>query len=107
MQGQTDHTLNVSLLYRDEKKAMYAQLAFQYIGRSLALVYPLYGYDYYQQPQSLLAFSAEKGLPNRHFTVFTKFNNLLNTASQNKINSLLVVSEITKFNFSVGIRYSN
>jgi TonB-dependent receptor len=107
LQGQTDHTLNLSLLYRNEKHKLFAQVSFQYIGRSIALVYPIYGYDYYQQPQFNLGFSAEKQLRNRHFTVFTKMNNLLNTAVVNEINSLLTVKEVTKFNFSLGLRYAN
>ncbi|MFI5153068.1 MAG: TonB-dependent receptor domain-containing protein [Chitinophagales bacterium] len=107
LQGQTDHTLNLSLLYRNEKHKIFAQVSFQYIGRSIALVYPIYGYDYYQQPQFNLGFSAEKQLRNRHFTVFTKWNNLLNTPVVNEINSLLTVKEITKLNFSLGLRYAN
>jgi hypothetical protein len=107
LQGQTDHTLNISLLYRSKQTNFFAELAFQYIGRSIGLVYPIYGYDYYQQPQSNLAFSAEKGLHNRHFTVFTKWNNLLNTAYKYQINDILVSRETTQFNFSFGIRYEN
>ncbi|HWK04552.1 MAG TPA: TonB-dependent receptor [Puia sp.] len=105
LQGQTDHTLNLSLLFRNKKRSLFAELAFQYIGKSIGLVYPIYGYDYYQRPQSNLAFSAEKELTNRHFTVFTKFNNLLNTPSVYKINGLLVQRDITKLNFSFGLRY--
>ena len=107
LQGQTDHTLNVSLLYRNRNHNLFAELAFQYIGRSISVVYPIYGYDYYQQPQANLAFSAEKGLHNKHFTVFTKWNNLLNTAFKNQINNILVSSEVTGFNFSFGVRYEN
>jgi len=107
LQGQTDHTLNVSALYRDKKRRFFAELAFQYIGRSIGLVYPIYGYDYYQQPQANLSFSAEKGLRNRHFTVFTKWNNLLNTAFKNQINNILVSRDVTQFNFSLGIRFEN
>jgi outer membrane receptor protein involved in Fe transport len=107
LQGQTDHTLNVSLLYRNKKSNFFAEVAFQYIGRSIGLVYPIYGYDYYQQPQANLAFSAEKGLHNRHFTIFTKWNNLLNTQYKNQINNILVSRETTQFNFSFGIRYEN
>ncbi len=107
LQGQTDHTLNISLLYRNPKSNFFAELAFQYIGRSIGLVYPIYGYDYYQQPQANLAFSAEKGLHNKHFTVFTKWNNLLNTPFKYQINNILVSSEVTQFNFSFGIRYEN
>ncbi len=105
LQGQTDHTLNISLLYRSKKRDLFAELAFQYLGKSVGLVYKIYGYDYFQQPQSNLAFSAEKGLRNRHFTLFTKFNNLLNSPSKNEINNLLVVKDISKFNFSFGVRY--
>ncbi len=107
LQGQTDHTLNISLLYRNKQSNFFAELAFQYIGRSIGLVYPIYGYDYYQQPQANLAFSAEKSLRNRHFTVFTKWNNLLNTPFKYQINNILVSSEVTQFNFSFGIRYEN
>jgi TonB-dependent receptor len=107
LQGQTDHTLNFSLLYRDTRRALFAELAFQYIGKSISVVYPIYGYDYYQRPQSNLAFSAEKGLRNRHFTLFTKWNNLLNTPYKAQINDLLVQREVTKFNASIGLRYSN
>lgn len=107
MQGQTDHSLNFSLLYKNEKKKLFAQLSYEYLGKTLARVYPVYGYDYYQSPQSFLAVSAEKQLSNRHFTVFGKFNNLLNTATVNKINNLLVVKDSYKANFSIGLRYSN
>ena len=107
LQGQTDHTLNLSLLYRSDKKKIFAELAFQYIGRSIALVYPIYGYDYYQQPQYNLSFSAEKQLNRSHLTLFTKMNNLLNTPVINQINDLLTVRDISKFSFSLGIRYVN
>jgi TonB-dependent receptor len=107
LQGQTDHTLNISLLYRDTRKRFFAELAFQYIGKSIAVVYPIYGYDYYQRPQSNLAFSAEQGLHNHHFTLFTKWNNLLNTPNKAQINTLEVQRELTQFNFSFGLRYAN
>jgi outer membrane receptor protein involved in Fe transport len=107
LQGQTDHTLNLSALFRDQQRGSYVQLAFQYVGRSIALVYPIYGYDYYQQPEANLSLSAEQQLRNRHFTLFTKWNNLLNSAVRQQINSLLVVREVTKLNFSFGLRYSN
>ena len=107
MQGQTSHSLNLSLLYKSELAQLFIQLSYQYIGKTLARVYPVYGYDYYQSPQSFLALSAEKGLRNRHFTAFGKFNNLFNTASINKINNLLVLKDTYKANFSIGLRYSN
>lgn len=106
MQGQADNSLNLSLLFRDERRAFFAQLAYQFIGKTLARVYPVYGYDYYSQPQSFLAIALEKGLGNRHFTAFGKFSNILNTASTFKINNLLVEQNTYNFNFNIGLRYS-
>jgi hypothetical protein len=83
------------------------QLAYEYLGKTLARVYPVYGYDYYVTPQSFLSLSAEKQLRNKHFIVFGKFNNLLNTPTVNKINDLLVVRDTYKSNMNIGIRYSN
>lgn len=107
MQGQTDNTLNLSLLYRNEHSHLFIQLAYEYIGKTLAKVYPIYGYDYYQTPASYLALSAEKQLGNRHFTIFGKFNNLLNTPTTNNINGLLTVKDIYKASYSIGLRFSN
>jgi TonB-dependent receptor len=107
LQGQTDHALNLSLLYRNDHSGFFLQLAYEYLGKTLARVYPVYGYDYYVTPQSFLSLSAEKQLRNKHFIVFGKFNNLLNTATVNKINDLLVVRDTNKSNMNIGIRYSN
>jgi outer membrane receptor protein involved in Fe transport len=107
LQGMADNTVNLSLLYRSKKSNLFIQLSYQYVGKILSVVYPVYGEDYYQQPQSFLALSGEKGLKNKHFTVFTKLNNLLNTATNAEIANTLVTSERSKLNFSFGIRYSN
>jgi outer membrane receptor protein involved in Fe transport len=106
LQGQSDNVLNFSLLYKNAAKGIFAQLAYEYIGKTLGEVYPNYGYDYYQQPQSFLSLSAEKTL-NRRFTLFGKFNNLLNTATTIKINDIVVGKDIYKASFNIGIRYSN
>ena len=107
MQGQTNHTVNLSVLYKNSKAGAFAQLSYEYLGKTLALVYPVFGFDYYRQPQSFLALSAEKQLHNRHFTAFGKFNNLLNTPTYNKINELVTVKDIYKSSFSIGLRYSH
>ena len=107
LQGQTDNTLNLSVLYKNEKDRLFVQAAYQYLGKKLGLVYPVYGFDYYQQPQSFLSLSAEKILSNKRYTLFGKLNNILNTATVNKINSLLTTSDTYKANFLIGIRYSN
>ena len=106
LQGQTNNSLNASLLYRDNKHKLFLQLAYQYLGKTLSQVYANYGYDYYQQPQSFLALSGEKGL-SKHFTLFGKFNNLLNTPTTIKINGLTVGQDIYKANYNIGIRYSH
>ena len=106
LQGQTNNSLNASLLYRDNKNMIFVQLAYQYLGKTLSQVYANYGYDYYQQPQSFLALSGEKGF-NKHFTLFGKFNNLLNTPTTTKINGLTVGQNIYKANYNIGLRYSH
>jgi TonB-dependent receptor len=105
LQGQTNNTINISLIYRNPKKRFFAEFSYQYLGKTLDLIYPLLGYDYYQNPYSTLAFSAEQVLKNKHFTVFTKWNNLLNTAITYGIGDLLTQKDITKLNFSFGLRY--
>ena len=106
LQGETNNTVNVSLIYRNSRSGFFAEIAYQYLGKTLSVVYPLLGYDYYQNPYSVLAFSAEKMLRNKHFTVFTKWNNLLNTAISYTINTLQTERDVTNFNFSFGLRYT-
>jgi outer membrane receptor protein involved in Fe transport len=105
LQGQTKHSLNASLLYRDKKHGLFVQLAYQYLSSTLSQIYANYGYDYYTQPQSFLSLSAEKAL-GKHFTVFGKFNNLLNTPTTIKINNITVGQDIYKANYNVGLRYT-
>ncbi len=104
MQGQTNNTANLSLYYRNTQKKIFVQVAYQYLGKTLSQVYPIYGFDYYQQPQSFLAASAEYGL-GKHLTFFGKFNNLLNTPTIYKINTLTVGKDIYKASFLLGFRY--
>ncbi len=106
LQGQTNNTGNLSVFYRNDAKKFYVQVAYEYIGKTLDQVYPVYGYDYYQQPQSFLSASAECAL-KRHVTVFGKFNNLLNTPSYYKINTLTVGKDVYKAEFLLGFRYTN
>jgi outer membrane receptor protein involved in Fe transport len=104
LQGQTNNSLNASLLYRDTRHGLFIQLAYQYLGKTLSQVYANYGYDYYTRPQSFLALSGEKVL-NRHFTIFGKFNNLLNTPTTIQINGITVGQDIYKANYNAGLRY--
>ena len=106
MQGQTNNTLNASLLYKNDQKKFFAQLAYQYLGKTLSRVYYIYGNDYYQQPQSSLSFSVEKQI-KKHITLFGKFNNLLNTTTIYKIKDLTVGKDNFGASFYAGVRFSN
>lgn len=106
MQGQTDHIANVSLLYKDVKKGLFAQVAYEYQGTTLVQVNgTAYQGDYYQRPMHSLAVSAEKDI-RKHFTVFGKFNNLLNTPSVQYVQKTLEVSrDVYKATYLIGVRY--
>jgi TonB-dependent receptor len=106
MQGQTDHIVNLSLLYKDTKHGAFAQLAYEYIGNTLASTGQYAGADNYQRPENILAFSCEKDI-RKHFTVFAKLNNLLNTPNAQYVQQSVLVSRSTSYaDYSVGIRYA-
>lgn len=106
MQGQTEHIVNVSLLYKDTKHGAFAQLAYGYIGNTLASTGQTAGADFVQRPQNNLSFSCEKDM-GKHFTVFAKMNNLLNTPSVQYVQQTTLVYKSTSYaDYSVGIRYA-
>jgi TonB-dependent Receptor Plug Domain/CarboxypepD_reg-like domain len=106
MEGQTNNICNLSLLYKDSPHGIFAQLAYEFQGRTLAATSTYAGSDYIQQSMSTLAFSAEKDI-HKHFTVFGKFNNLLNTPVKQYVqNTILVVQNIYKATYNIGIRYA-
>jgi outer membrane receptor protein involved in Fe transport len=105
LQGQTDHVVNASLLFKDVKNGIFAQLAYQYQGTTLVQISPFYQSDYYQRPLNTLAFSGEKDL-GKHFTIFVKLNNLLNTATVQYVQKTLVVSrDVYMASYSLGVRF--
>ncbi|MDB5009775.1 MAG: TonB-dependent receptor, partial [Mucilaginibacter sp.] len=105
LQGQTGDVVNLSLLYKNDAQKAFVQLAYTYTSKTLALVYPDYGYDYYQQPQSFLALSGEKQV-SKHFTLTTKVNNILNTPTTFKINNLVQAKDVYNVSFNIGFRYA-
>jgi outer membrane receptor protein involved in Fe transport len=105
LQGQANDALNLSLEYKNDTHKFFIQLAYQFIGKTLFRVNPDLGYDYYQQPQSFLSLSADKTF-GKHFTVFGKFNNLLNTATVIKIDTLVAGHDETKPSGLIGVRYA-
>jgi outer membrane receptor protein involved in Fe transport len=97
--------VNASLLYKDVKHGAFAQLSYEYQGKTLTFTSVYYQSDYYQRPLNTLAFSIEKDI-QKHFTVFGKFNNLLNTRTVQYVqNRLQVSSDAFKATYSIGIRY--
>jgi len=78
LQGQAANIGNISLLYKDQKHGLDAQLAVSYTGERIAAVSRYYGLDTWEKPSTYLDFSAQKQI-GKHFIVFVKANNLLNT----------------------------
>lgn len=78
LQGQAANIGNASLLYKDQKLGFDAQLSLAYTGERLAAVSTYYGLDTWEKPATFLDFSAQKKI-GRHFIVYVKANNLLNT----------------------------
>ncbi len=123
LQGQADHIGNLSLLYKNQKIGLDAQLAFVYTGQRISLVSPIYNSDFVQAPYSQLDFSFEKRII-KHFSVYAKVNNLTNAPAkwyinqsnnfrsgkdilpeQDKNSKILVQRDIYKITFLGGFRY--
>ena len=79
LQGQSNHIGSLSLIYKNTKLGLDAQLSYIYTGERIALVSPYAGLHYWQNPESTLAFSFEKRFARR-FAFYGKINNLTNTA---------------------------
>jgi outer membrane receptor protein involved in Fe transport len=105
MQGQTDHIANLSLLYKDTRHGSFIQVSYQYQGTTLAATGAYAGADYIQRPMNTLAVSGEKDI-RKHFTVFAKLNNLLNTPVQQYIQDVLVLKNTYRATYTLGIRYA-
>ena len=79
LQGQSKHIANLSLLFKDDNHlGLNAQLAFGYTSRRINRVSQFYGNDIYQKDFEQLDLSVEKKLA-RHWYVYAKVNNMLNT----------------------------
>ena len=82
LQGQAAHIGNISLLYKDPNSGIDLQLAGIYTGKHIVYLSqygtPAASMDYWQRGTEVLDFSGEKTI-GRHFSVYVKLNNLLNT----------------------------
>ena len=77
LQGQSKHIGNASILYKDTKRKIDAQLSFVYTGERIHSVSNYLDNDEWEKPYYTLDFSAQKQI--KAFTFFVKAKNLLNT----------------------------
>jgi outer membrane receptor protein involved in Fe transport len=81
LQGQSANIANAALLYKNAKKGIDVQIAWQFTGERIALVSPVYEFDQWQKGLNTIDLSAEKRF-KKHFAVFAKVQNLLNTPDE-------------------------
>jgi TonB-dependent receptor len=98
LQGQAANIGNASLLYKDQKNGLDAQLSLSYIGERIEAVSNYYGLDTWERPSTYLDFSAQKKV-GRHFIIYVKANNLLNTPYE------LILKQNNTYNYSGIAKY--
>lgn len=127
LQGQSNHIGSLSLIYKNTKLGLDAQLSYVYTGERIALVSPYAGLHYWQNPESTLAFSFEKRFAKK-FAFYGKLNNLTNasqveslhipyneyiegsgakalSSQSNPQKNIIVMKNTLKTNFLFGVRY--
>ena len=98
LQGQAANIGNVSLLYKDQKLGLDAQLSLSYIGERIEAVSNYYGLDTWERPATFLDFSVQKKI-GRHFIIYAKANNLLNTPYE------LIIKQNNTYNYTGIAKY--
>ena len=78
LQGQAANIGNFSLLYKNQKSGIDAQLSLAYTGERISSVSEYYDLDTWEKASTYLDFSAQKQF-GKHFILYVKANNLLNT----------------------------
>jgi len=79
LQGQSKHIANLSLLFKDDNHlGLNAQLAFGFTSKRINTVSQYLNNDIWQKDFEQLDFSVEKKI-NRHWYIYAKVNNILNT----------------------------
>ena len=127
LQGQSNHIGSVSVIYKNTKLGLDAQLSYVYTGERIAFVSPYAGLHYWQNPESTLAFSFEKRFAKK-FAFYGKLNNLTNAAQVESLHipynqyiqgsgakalssqsdpakNIIVMKNSLKTNFLFGVRY--
>lgn len=100
LQGQAANIGNVSLLYKDQKIGLDAQLSLSYIGERIHAVSNYYGLDTWERPSTYLDLSAQKKIGG-HFIIYVKANNLLNTQYE------LIIKQNNIYNYSGIAKYQH
>jgi len=98
LQGQAANIGNASLLYKDQRNGLDAQLSLSYIGERIQAVSNYYGLDTWERPATFLDFSAQKKF-GRHFILYVKANNLLNTPYE------LIIKQNNTYNYTGIAKY--
>ncbi len=78
LQGQSAHIGNFSLLYKNTKNKIDAQVAVVYTGERINTLSQYKGFDNWEKATTNLDCSAQKEF-GKHYIVYIKANNLLNT----------------------------
>lgn len=78
LQGQSTHIGNLSLLYKNPRAGIDAQLALVYTGERISTLSIYYGLDNWETATTFLDFSGQKAI-GRHYILYVKVNNILNT----------------------------
>jgi TonB-dependent receptor len=100
LQGQAANIGNASLLYKDQRNGLDAQLSLSYIGERIQAVSNYYNLDTWERPSTYLDFSAQKKI-GHHFIVYVKANNLLNTPYE------LVLKQNNTYNYTGIAKYQH
>jgi len=98
LQGQASHLGNLSLLYKNTRNGIDAQLALSYKGESIQAVSGYYDLDTWEKASLNLDFSAQKTF-GKHYTLFVKVNNILNTPYQ------LFIKQNNAYNYTGILKY--
>ncbi|HVW95414.1 MAG TPA: TonB-dependent receptor [Mucilaginibacter sp.] len=98
LQGQAANIGNFSLLYKDQKNGIDAQLSLSYTGERIQAVSRYYLLDTWERATTTLDFSVQKKA-GRHFIIFAKANNLLNTPYE------LIIKQNNSFNYTGLLKY--
>ncbi len=77
LQGQSDHIGNLSLLYKNIKSGIEAEVSWVYTGQRIEIVSPFKNLDYWQKATSQIDFSLNVKASKR-VTLFAKVSNLTN-----------------------------